>query len=105
METLLNIILITVTVTLIIDVSGFADTIRRFFTALGKRTPKLFVCSLCLSFWCQMIYLVITNSLNLFYIAYALVLSNLTPIIKGLWELVFDALNFVIVWASRRINN
>ena len=101
---MINCLYITLIIVLIIDVSGFADTIRRFFTALGKRTPKLFVCSLCLSFWCQMIYLVITNSLNLFYIAYALVLSNLTPIIKGLWDLVFDAINALIVALSRIIN-
>lgn len=104
METLLNIILITVTVTLILDISGFADTIRRFFTALGKRTPKILTCSLCASWWLSLIYLIITNAFKLQFICLALIIANTTSLISGLWWLIYDTINALIVALSRIIN-
>lgn len=105
METVLNITMITVIITFILDVSGFADTIRRFFTALGKRTPKVMVCSLCASWWLSLIYLVITNAFKLQFICLALIIANTTSLISGLWWLIYDTINALIVALSRRINN
>lgn len=104
MEIALNMILIATIVVFILDVSGFADTIRRFFTALGKRTPKVMVCSLCLTWWLSLIYLVITNALKLQFICLALIIANTTSLISGLWWLIYDAINALIVALSRIIN-
>ena len=104
MEIAFNMILIATIVVFILDISGFSETIRKFFRALNKRTPKVMVCSLCLTWWLSLIYLIITNAFKLQFICLALIIANTTSLISGLWWLIYDAINALIVALSRIIN-
>ena len=86
------------------DESGFSHTVRRFFTTLRKPTPQLFVCSLCQTWWSGLIYLVATGNLSLLNVALLLAVACFTPIIKGLFDLVFDALNAIIMHLEKKID-
>lgn len=89
--TLLNLLILTNIIVFIIDNSGFIqemETIihRHFFPKYPKESihiPKPFSCSLCLSFWMGLIYLIFTHfTIPLF--GYVCLLALLTPIFADL---------------------
>lgn len=97
------IFLIAVICVSIIDISGFIQNIEEFLTRLlgfKVRIPKPFSCSLCSTFWASVIYAVFTNNFNLPVIAYALVMSILTPVISDVIWTVRDFLGFVVAWIN-----
>lgn len=77
-------LLLTLTCVLVIDVSGF---IQEMEGAMGKwlgcrvRIPKPFSCSFCMGFWVNVLYSIICGHFSVGFIAYALGLSVLTPVI------------------------
>lgn len=104
MEIAFNMILIATIVVFILDVSGFSETIRKFFRALNKRTPKVMVCSLCLTWWLSLIYLIITNAFKLQFICLALIIANTTSLISGLWWLIYDFVSKIIAYLEKKID-
>lgn len=81
---ILNLLLIQLIVVFIVDLSGIIDTIKHF---IWKRWIKIgnyqsislkpFSCSLCSTWWCCLIYLLITSNLNLLTIAITALLAFL----------------------------
>ena len=90
---------ITVIVVIIVDISGFVDSVK---TLIGKVlhinnvSLKPIDCSFCLNFWVSMAYLVITNELTITAIMVTLLLSTMTPIIKDAIYLIRDLIGKAI---------
>lgn len=90
---------ITVIVIIIVDISGFVDSVK---TLIGKVlhinnvSLKPIDCSFCLNFWVSMAYLVITNELTITAIMVTLLLSTMTPIIKDAIYLIRDSIGKAI---------
>lgn len=98
---ILSLLYITLITTFIIDISGFNDTyqsIIKHILKIDKGTPKP-LCSLCLSWWLSLLYLIITSNLTLFNILIAIIFACLTPIFKDLWytftDLIIKILNYL----------
>ena len=90
---------ITVIVVIIVDISGFVDSVK---TLIGKVlhinnvSLKPIDCSFCLNFWVSMAYLLITNELTITAIMVTLLLSTMTPIIKDAIYLIRDSIGKAI---------
>lgn len=91
---------ITVIVVIIVDISGFVDSIKSFVgKVLGIQNVsiKLIECSFCVNWWLSLLYIYVTNNLTLSTILFALLCSTLTPIIKDAIYLVRDILGFILL--------
>lgn len=90
---------ITVIVVIIVDISGFVDSIKAFIGKvlhINNVNLKPLDCSFCLNFWVSIGYLVITNELTITAIMVALLLSTMTPIIKDAIYLMRDSIGKAI---------
>lgn len=103
MQTLINIFLIEVIIVFVIDLSGAVDgliipTIKRLLRVPSNKdiSIKPFDCSLCLTFWIGLLYLIFTGYFTPVYMASVCVLSFLSPVIKDTLILVNDISHFVI---------
>ena len=90
MNVLFNIVFIQIIVCFIIDLSGFIQEMEGILSKWLKfkvHIPKPFSCSLCLSFWCNLIYLLIIHQFTLPYILIVSILSFFSKNISGflLW--------------------
>lgn len=96
--TILNLFIISIIWVLILDLSGFGLTIDKLFYRIKyrKRTFREdahfppFDCSLCMTFWTGLIYLVATASLTLPNIAFLLLFAWTTTIEKDIFIFVKD---------------
>lgn len=102
---MINLFILTCIIVFIIDLSGFVDEmVKRLYYKYIKvgdyhtLIPKLkpFTCSLCLSFWVGLIYLLITRQFTILMIGYVCLLSFLSPIIGDILVMIKDVLNKVI---------
>lgn len=102
---MINLFLLTCIIVFIIDLSGFVDEmVKRLYYKYIKvgdyhtLIPKLkpLTCSLCLSFWAGIIYLLITSQFTILMIGYVCLLSFLTPIIGDILIMIKDVLNKII---------
>ena len=90
---------ITVIVVIIVDISGFVDSVK---TLIGKVlhinnvSLKPIDCSFCLNFWASIGYLLITNELSITAVMVTLLLSTMTPIIKDAIYLMRDLIGKAI---------
>ena len=90
---------ITVIVVIIVDISGFIDSIKSFVGKvlhINNVNLKPLDCSFCMNFWVSMVYLVIANELSITAVMVTLLLSTMTPIIKDVIYLVRDILGKII---------
>ena len=90
---------ITVIVVIVVDISGFIDSIKSLIgKVLGINNVNLkpLDCSLCMNFWASMVYLVITNELSITAVMVTLLLSTMTPVIQDLIYLIRDFLGKII---------
>ena len=90
---------ITVIVVIIVDISGFIDSIKTLIgKVLGINNVKLkpLDCSLCMTFWVSMAYLIYANELSITTLMVTLLLSTMTPIIKDAIYLVRDLIGKII---------
>jgi len=101
---ILNLFIISVIWVLILDLSGFARTIDKLFYKIfypGRPFRedahfKPFDCSLCMTWWSCLIYLIAANALTLPYIAFSLLFAWLTPIEKDIFIMVKDMVTKLI---------
>lgn len=86
-----DMVMIMVMTVFIVDVSGFVESVKR--TVWSWLYPnrvyrdfelKPFTCSLCMTWWLCLLYLVITGNLTLFSTFIALGLSYLSPVVYQL---------------------
>lgn len=101
---ILNLFLISIIWVLILDLAGFALTIDKllykiFYKGRAFRDDarfKPFDCSLCMSWWSCLIYLILTNSLTIFYIMIALLFAWLTTTEKDILIFIKDLITKLI---------
>ena len=95
---ILNLFIISVIWVLILDLSGFALTIDKlFYKIFYPNRPfrddarfKPFDCSLCMTWWSCLIYLIVVNALTLPNIAFSLLFAWLTTIEKDIFIFIKD---------------
>lgn len=95
---ILNLFIISIIWVLILDLSGFALTIDKLFYKIfypGRPSRddarfKPFDCSLCMTWWTCLVYLIAVNALTLPYIALSLLFAWLTTIEKDIFIFVKD---------------
>lgn len=95
MEVIAALLCIAVLNVFIIDVSGFKDTILQVFTALLHKPVngfRPFTCSLCMTFWTGLAYLLITGSLSLPYLAALSFVAALTKPLASAFIFILEAL-------------
>lgn len=109
---ILNIFLIAVIVVIVVDITDFVDNIKKLISSLltngriksNNYSIKPIDCSLCLSFWLSLIYLIIIKQVSLFTITYTLLIAILTPNIQDVIRLVQDSLTKAINILYKKIN-
>ena len=105
MKTILDLILITIVICFIIDISGFFTFVKKFVASRleGKYrniTPEdikipFVSCSLCSVWWTCLIYLLSTGNFTVSYIALSAVLSLCASNISGFLLLFKDILSTI----------
>lgn len=102
----MNLLLIAICVVMIVDISGFIDSVKiglkRWLGIRGGVTLKPFDCSLCMTHWIGLIYLLFTGFTLQSY-ALLLFISVLTPTIASAILLIREILDFIIAWVSQKL--
>ena len=102
---MISLFILTCIIVFIVDLSGFVDEmVKRLYNKYIKvgdyhtLIPKLkpLTCSLCLTFWVGLIYLIETSQLTILMIGYVCLLAFLSPIIGDIFILLKDILNKII---------
>lgn len=99
---LISLTLITIISVIIVDISGFITSIKKF---IAKRIHardytnvhlKPFDCSFCMNFWISLVYLFYNSQLCLPYICYILCMSMMTVPIKEILNTIIDFQIYII---------
>lgn len=101
---ILNIFIISIIWVLILDLCGFARTIDKtlykiFYPGKPFREDahfKPWSCSLCMTWWSSLIYLIVANAFTLPYIALSLLFAWLTTIEKDVFIFIKDLITKLI---------
>jgi hypothetical protein len=97
---LLNLLCIQLIWVLILDISGFMDSVKlaisKFLTsrhiAKADYRIKPFDCSLCMTFWTGLIYIICLHQFTIPLLAYILFIAVMTPVTKDFIILIRDLL-------------
>ena len=98
---ILDLLLITLIIVFIIDISGVIDSIEQALSKWLKgkvRIPKPFSCSLCSAWWVGLIYLLCLRQFTLVNIAIVALFAILTPVFSTFMVLVRETL----IWALEK---
>lgn len=95
---ILNLFIIAVITVFIIDISGFVNEVKLMISkwlTKGKIISadwdlKPFTCSLCMTFWIGLIYIICLNQFTLLNLLLVCVFSFLTPVINETLLLIKD---------------
>lgn len=106
---MIDCLLITICWVIILDqlhfFEDFTSTIKSILTKGKFRNPiniKPFNCSVCMSFWCNLIYIIIIGKFSIFMIGYILLLSWSAPIISSVFTLLKNAIiKFINILAEK----
>jgi hypothetical protein len=96
---LIDLFLITLIIVFIIDISGFIDEMETILSKWLKgkaRVPKPFSCSLCMTWWTGLIYLLIIGEFTLLWIATVALFALLSGVLATLLICIRETLNCVI---------
>ena len=101
---IIELILIQLIIVYIIDLSGAVESFKLFISKIltkGKIQTtnfdlKPFTCSLCMTWWIGLIYLLICHSFTIPYIALVALLSFLTPLSSSILLLIKDLAIFLV---------
>lgn len=97
MTILIDLLLVTLIIVYIIDISGAIEDLAepllaKLFHKSKVRLKKPWSCSKCMTFWIGLIYLLITMNFTIPYIFYVCMLSMLTPFFNNVLTLLLEAL-------------
>lgn len=92
---ILHLIAIAVICVVVIDLSGFADTMAKAVSRFVRKTVnvgqlKPLTCSFCMTFWVSVIYLMASHQFTLMGLMYAVLAAFLTPAVNTLLVSVRD---------------
>lgn len=97
MEVCLNLLIIQLIIVFIVDLSGFIQDgieplLGKIFNKSKVRLKKPWCCSLCLTTWIGLIYILIQGCFTIPMIGYVFLLAFLTPIANNLLIMIKEAL-------------
>ena len=104
---LINLLIITCLIVFVIDLSGFVDSAE---DALSKwlghtaKIPKPFSCSLCMTWWIGLVYLIISSSMTWLWIGGVALCSFLTPVIGEVLMTVRDLGLGFFAWLHKALH-
>lgn len=106
---MIDCLLITICWVIILDQlnfwEDFTSTIKSILTKGKFRNPikiKPFNCSTCMSFYCNLIYILIVGKFSIFMIGYILLLSWSAPIINSIFTLLKNSvIKFINILAEK----
>lgn len=101
---MLEVFLIAVIVVLIVDISGFIDSLKsglRYISTKGKMSSpdyslKPLDCSLCCTFWTGLIYVIAIGEFSIWMLVWILLMSTFTPVIKDMILFIRDLMIKII---------
>ena len=96
-----KLLILTSIIVFIIDLSCFIDEVEKILSKWLKAKvliPKPFSCSLCISWWIGLLYLLIYGKFTIIWIGYVALLSLLTTTIYNGLLMIRDLLNKIIDW-------
>lgn len=101
---MLNIFLISVIVVIIIDLSGFIESIKsglKYIVTKGRMSGsdyrlKPLDCSFCMTFWTGLVYLLVTHTFTLWMLTYLLLTCVMTIFIKDVIVTFRGLLQYII---------
>lgn len=93
----LHLLIIQLIIVFVIDLSGFIEdgiepALARIIKKKKVKLKKPFSCSLCMTTWIGLIYILIYGCFNIPMIGYVLLLAYLTPIANNLLIMIKEAL-------------
>lgn len=101
----INALAITLICVIVIDNTDFVNTItskikylltnKKFNTPIDNLKPL--TCSMCMSFWTNILYFIINKEITILNILYILVLAFLTPIFN---KLIIKIINKIDIWLN-----
>lgn len=109
---ILNIILITLIIVYIWDISGFVQSVKRLIlkklTGLSRPDPdkvswKPFDCSRCMTVWIGLTWLLICHQFTIPYIAFVMLMSFMTIPIAAFLNMIYDIMSWIITKISKLI--
>ena len=95
MNPYLDILFLTLLMVFIVDLSGFTDSwLSAFSKWLGHTVKefKPFTCSLCMSWWAGVVYLIVTGQFSLGLLAYVALLAFLSFPIRDFFIFIKELL-------------
>lgn len=99
---IIKIIEIAVIVTFIIDISGFNNTYKQFMKKIFNISSEVkSLCSLCITWWLSLLYIIIFGKFNLFNIMLCILVACLSPIIKDMYYTITDTIIKILRWIGR----
>ena len=108
---MINCLFITIICIIILDQLHFWDDITSVISGWmtnGKIkkpiTLKPFSCSVCMGWWTNLVYIIVTNQFSILMILYILILSWTTPIINSILSFVINAVLKMINIISEKID-
>lgn len=112
---IVNLLLIAVIVCFIVDCSGVVYEFKKFISRILTKKFKLsinpddlvikpFDCSLCMTWWSGLIYLIIIQQFTLPYIAFVAFLALIASNISGLMMTIKDYLAAFEIWLEKLIS-
>ena len=98
--TFLELLTINLALILVIDLSGFVPSFKRLISkwltkdhiSTDSYRLKPFDCSYCMTFWCCLLYLLVTHQFTCFTVLIALGLTHFTDVTRQLLLLMRDIL-------------
>lgn len=105
----LNLFLISVIWVLILDIAGFSEEIKKIAGKILGISPNLaqnlelkpLTCSLCMTWWTGVIYLIVIGKISFITITLALLFACFTSTLKDLIFLVQDLINWLFNQISK----
>lgn len=98
---MLNLIYLQILLVLIIDISGFSDTLTNWISKYLKVSPdnldlRPFTCSLCMQTWIGLFYLLFSGQFSLSLFTFNMILAFLTPVTMEMLLTIKDLLIRII---------
>lgn len=110
MSIYIELLLVAVVVIFIVDISGWTDTwlgwLSKFTTKYGRgsvRDLPPFTCSLCMTWWCCLAWLLIRGQFTLPLVAYSAGLATFSNTIQNLCISIREVLNKLLLLVERWI--
>lgn len=99
MNIYLQLTLLSALVVFVVDLSGFTDAwtgaLARWLHRPHIRPVKPFSCSLCMTWWCGLVWAIVAGQFRLPVVAFVALLAYLTPVISMLLYALREALRYL----------